>query len=275
MFVVPKNGGDPDNNIDDDNNGLSQTGTTIKGGTITLSVGGEPGSTSYNSTYDFAVYKTNGIGDYVFLDADADGIQDAGEGGIAGVTVKLRNSSGTVLATTTTDVNGYYSFYDPAQYGTYNYQLQFVTPTGYTPSPANQGSDDNKDSDPVSGIIPAFTVPNGTWNNSFDAGFSTTLSLGNRVWNDANNNGLNDSENGITRVTMNLYTDANNDNVADRASIQTQTTDANGYYQFNNLQQSNYIVRVVTPSGYMSSAVNGGDPDNNNNIDDNGQIIAW
>ncbi|MBK6935630.1 MAG: carboxypeptidase regulatory-like domain-containing protein [Chitinophagaceae bacterium] len=242
MFVVPKNGGDPDNNIDDDNNGLSQTGTTIKGGTITLSVGGEPGSTSYNSTYDFAVYKTNGIGDYVFLDADADGIQDAG--------------------------------YDPAQYGTYNYQLQFVTPTGYTPSPANQGSDDNKDSDPVSGIIPAFTVPNGTWNNSFDAGFSTTLSLGNRVWNDANNNGLNDSENGIAGVTVNLYADANNDNVADGASIQTQTTDANGYYQFNGLQQGNYIVGVVTPSGYMSSAVNGGDPDNNNNIDDNGQIIA-
>lgn len=274
MYVIPKNGGDPDNNIDDDNNGLTQSGTTIKGGTITLSVGGEPGSTSYNSTYDFAVYKDNGLGDYVFLDANTNGIQDAGEGGIAGVTVKLKNTSGTVLATTTTDANGYYYFYDPSQYGTTTYSIQFVTPSGYSPSPSNQGSDDSKDSDPVGGVISNVTVPIGTWNNSFDAGFSTTLSLGNRVWYDANNNGLNDSENGIAGVTVNLYADTNNDNVADGTIIQTKVTDANGYYQFDGLAQGNYIVGVVTPAGYMSSSVNGGDPDNNNNLDDNGQVVA-
>lgn len=278
MYVIPKNGGDPDNNIDDDNNGLSQSGTTIKGGTITLSVGGEPGSSSYNSTYDFAVYKTNGLGDYVFLDANANGIQDAGEGGISGVTVKLRNSSGTVLATTTTDANGYYYFYDPAQYGTYNYQLQFVTPVGYSPSPANQGSDDNKDSDPVSGIIPTFTVADGTWNNSFDAGFYLPIvNLGDKVWYDLNNNGVLDGlETGISGVTVNLYKDASGDNIPDGAAIATTTTNATGNYSFSNLAPGNYIVGAVIPANYTASATaaTSSNPNNDTNNDNNGINIT-
>jgi hypothetical protein len=173
MFKSPVNGGDPDNDIDNDNNGVTQNTTTgiIKGQTITLGAGGEPGNTSYNGTYDFGIFKTNGLGDYVFLDNNANGVQDAGEGGISGVTVNLRNTSGTLLESTTTDANGYYVFYDPAQYGVYNYNIEFVTPQGYTASPANQGGNDDKDSDPVGGTIANVNVPNGTWNRSFDAGF--------------------------------------------------------------------------------------------------------
>jgi SdrD B-like domain len=171
MFITPKNGGDPDNDIDNDNNGLSQTGSIIKGGTITLTLGGEPGASSSNATYDFAIYKNNGLGDFVFLDADADGVQDAGEVGLSGVTVRLKNTAGTILATTTSDATGYYYFYDPAQYGTNTYNIEFVTPSGYTPSPSNQGADDTKDSDPVGGVISNVNVPNGTWNYTLDAGF--------------------------------------------------------------------------------------------------------
>jgi len=50
------------------------------------------------------------IGDRVWSDTDGDGLQDAGETGISGVTVKLYNSSGTLLSTATTDANGYYLF---------------------------------------------------------------------------------------------------------------------------------------------------------------------
>ena len=69
--------------------------------------------------------------------------------------------------------------------------------------------------------------------------------------------------NGIRNVTVNLYKDDNNDNVADGASLATLVTDANGYYTFINLAPGNYIIGAVIPNGYMSSAVNGGDPDNN------------
>jgi len=62
--------------------------------------------------------------------------------------------------------------------------------------------------------------------------------------------------------------------VADGAAIATKTTDANGYYLFTTLAPGNYIVGVIIPNGYISSSINGGDPDNNINLDDNGQVLA-
>lgn len=101
-----------------------------------------------------------------------------------------------------------------------------------------------------------------------------TLTLGNRVWYDTNNNGINDaSENGIRNVIVKLYTDADNNNVADGASIASTTTDMNGNYSFTGLSAGNYIVGVVRPNGYISSSVNAGDPDNNTDNDDNGQVV--
>ncbi|HNP54799.1 MAG TPA: SdrD B-like domain-containing protein, partial [Ferruginibacter sp.] len=113
-------------------------------------------------------------------------------------------------------------------------------------------------------------------NTTVDAGFiQAVLALGNRVWYDTNNDGLNgSSENGIANVTVNLYADANNDNVADGSAIATRTTDASGYYSFTALAPGNYIVGAVLPAGYVSSNVNGGDPDNNINLDDNGQVLV-
>lgn len=74
---------------------------------------------------------TNGsIGDYVWNDINKNGIQEAGEPGIAGVTVRLINATtNTVIATTTTDATGKYIFNDVVAG---SYQVEFVTPAGYT-----------------------------------------------------------------------------------------------------------------------------------------------
>ena len=99
------------------------------------------------------------------------------------------------------------------------------------------------------------------------------MALGNRVWYDADNNGINNYyEDGIRNITMKLYKDNDNNNIADGAAITTTTTDANGYYSFANLAPGNYIVGAVMPAGYVSSNINGGDPDNNINNDDNGMV---
>jgi hypothetical protein len=50
------------------------------------------------------------IGDKVWNDANMNGVQDAGEAGMAGVAVKLLNGAGAVITTTTTDANGNYLF---------------------------------------------------------------------------------------------------------------------------------------------------------------------
>jgi hypothetical protein len=50
------------------------------------------------------------IGDTVWLDLDADGLKDSTEDGIPGVVVTLRDSQGSLLATTITDSQGHYQF---------------------------------------------------------------------------------------------------------------------------------------------------------------------
>jgi uncharacterized repeat protein (TIGR01451 family) len=77
---------------------------------------------------------TGQIGDFVWKDTDGDGIQDAGEPGIAGLTVTL---TGPVSATTTTSASGKYLFSNlPA--GTYT--VSVGTPSGLTPTLTGAGT---------------------------------------------------------------------------------------------------------------------------------------
>jgi SdrD B-like domain len=253
---------------------------TVPSGAVTTRVA-FGGNGSYTKTDNWCVTTTppasNGsIGDRVWFDADGDGIQDASEtGGLTGITVQLKNSAGTVIATTTTNATGNYLFSGlPA--GTYKVVFP-VSISGAVVTGQNVGGDDNVDSDAsqTTGETGNIVLAAGQNITNVDAGYCpTTLELGNRVWNDVNNNGINDGEAGIAGVTVNLYKDDNNDNVADGAAIATLTTDASGYYQFVNLGPGNYIVGVITPAGFVSSAVNGGDPDNDINLDDNGQVTV-
>nr|HPH84366.1 SdrD B-like domain-containing protein [Ferruginibacter sp.] len=213
------------------------------------------------------------IGNLVFKDANGNGVQESTETGISGVTVKLLNTSGTVLSTTTTNSSGVYGFSNLAA-GSYN--VSFTTPSGYTASPANVGSDDTKDSDPVAGIVSGITLGVGQANATVDAGFiPSILAVGNQVWYDTNNDGINNStEKGIVGITVKLYKDDDNNNIADGAAIATKTTDGTGKYSFTALAPGNYIIGAVIPAGYVSSSIHGGDPDNNVNGDDNGHVLS-
>jgi hypothetical protein len=81
---------------------------------------------------------------FVFNDTNQNGIQDAGETGIAGVAVTITDGT-SILGTTETGPDGIYYFFVPA--GTYT--IFATTPQGYTTSPPNVGSDDTIDSDGV------------------------------------------------------------------------------------------------------------------------------
>lgn len=61
-------------------------------------------------TYDFGYRGLSSLGDRVWLDADADGVQDAGETGINGVVVTLFDSFGNQVASQTTAGDGNYTF---------------------------------------------------------------------------------------------------------------------------------------------------------------------
>lgn len=84
------------------------------------------------------------IGNFVWYDTNMNGIQDAGELGVTGVTVHLFDCAGNMVATDTTDADGLYLF-EGLQPG--DYYVHFVLPDGHQFSPQDQGSDDALDSD--------------------------------------------------------------------------------------------------------------------------------
>jgi uncharacterized repeat protein (TIGR01451 family) len=87
---------------------------------------------------------TFSLGDTVWEDLDADGFQDDGEPGIAGVAVNLHECASTLADSTTTDASGVYSFTDLAPG---DYYVQFVPPTGYAFTLQDQGGGDIVGSD--------------------------------------------------------------------------------------------------------------------------------
>jgi hypothetical protein len=84
------------------------------------------------------------LGGQLFIDADGDGIRDAGEAGAAYTIVELLDATGAVVATAMTEADGGYSFADVAAG---SYRVKVWAPAGYHFTLANQGSDESADSD--------------------------------------------------------------------------------------------------------------------------------
>ncbi len=64
------------------------------------------GSLTQEGEACFFVQACGVIGNYVWVDENLDGYQDAGEPGIPNVTVNLYNRNGVLVATTVTDAQG-------------------------------------------------------------------------------------------------------------------------------------------------------------------------
>ncbi|HEC2177923.1 TPA: carboxypeptidase regulatory-like domain-containing protein [Staphylococcus delphini] len=181
------------------------------------------------------------LGDKVWDDTNKNGIQDAGELGIPGVKVTLKDSDGKVIEQTETNANGKYVF-DNLKNGIYT--VDFETPEGYTASPQNQGNDALDSDGPTSaqGII-----SDGN-NLTVDQGFYLTeiptQNVGDKVWEDLNKDGIqDDDEPGIANVTVTLKD-------ADGNIVGTRTTDVKGNYLFEDVKEGEYTIDFETPEGY-------------------------
>jgi hypothetical protein len=126
------------------------------------------------------------LGDFVWHDLNRDGIQQAGEPGIANVTVTLYNAQGVAVGTDVTDGNGHYYFPD-LQPGEYYIGVATTLNDGLTLSPQDQGTDDALDSDvsQITGRSALTTLVAGENDPTWDAGYYTPFaSIGDRVWRD-------------------------------------------------------------------------------------------
>jgi hypothetical protein len=228
------------------------------------------------------------IGNYVWFDKDGDGIQDPDEDPIAGVKVYLYDGD-TLVGTATTDADGHYYFGGPDDTNGHvkphtDYQIRIALDDDALDGKvvtAKDTTSDSADSDGDDGVLNngfttiAYTTgAAGQNNHDLDFGFVIPkVAIGSLVWDDTNNNGIqDDGEKGIQGATVTLL-DENGDPVA---GVDPVTTDENGKYCFCDLPEGTYKVKVTPPSDDYkpSDTQNGADNDdtaNDSNIaEDNG-----
>jgi hypothetical protein len=185
---------------------------------------------------DFGYQGTASVGDRVWLDTNGNGVQDAGEAGLNGVTVQLLDGAGNVLASATTSGDGNYSF---SRLNGGNYSVRIVAaslPPGVT---------ETYDLDGVATTnVAAFSLNPGDSRTDLDFGYRGRASVGDRVWLDANGNGVQDAgETGINGATVQLINSSSN-------ILGVAKTTGDGNYTFNNLSPGTYTVRVASlPAG--------------------------
>ena len=231
VFTVQSAGGNPALDSNPNSTGLT--------GPITLTSG------QTDNTIDAGVYKLASIGDYVWFDANGNGLQDAGtETGVAGVTVDLLNSTGSsTIAVTTTDSNGAYHFTSLTPGA---YEVKFVAPGGDTFTTQTVGGNPALDSNPDStGVTAPVTLTSGQVDNTIDAGLvsSSGAAIGDYVWVDNNADGVQNpgTETGLAGVTVDLL------NGSGTSTIAVTTTDSNGFYHFTSLTPGAYEVKFIAP----------------------------
>ncbi len=218
-------------------------------------------SNQTDNTRDAGIYQYAEVGNYTWIDTDGDGIQDAGESPLAGVTVRLYTSGGTLSGTTTTDATGAYLFtnVEPG-----SYYINFGAVSGYARSVQDRGSDNTLDSDgnQSSGNTATFALTSDASDLTWDQGYYVPASIGDFVWDDLNADGIQDiGEPGVSSVRVDLFRpgfgpDGIAGNADDANSVAFETTASDGSYLFDNLNPGTYYLDFNLPTGYTFSLNN-------------------
>lgn len=230
------------------------------------------------------------VGDFVWIDSNRDGIQDADEKGLAGVELQIVDSEGNPakdingeeVKNVTTGADGKYSFDNlPTLEDGKHYTVKVVkVPAGYEPTKTGQGTQDT-DSSKDSAKTYKDLSQDGAKDDSLDFGFVEpesdvpgSVSVGDFVWVDANGNGIQDEgEEGLSDVVLELVgpdgkpvTDVNGN------PVENVTTRADGKYTFSDLpvleEGQKYTVKVVeVPEGYEPTKTGEGTTDTDSSTD--------
>ena len=183
----------------------------------------------------------------IYRDGNRSASHDSTENPYAGVTVNLLDSAGNVVATTTTDANGGYSF---SKLPAGDYRVKVDT-TG-TLKGLDQTEDPDGVADSTSGTI-SLNNTNRT-QSGVNFGYIENNSISGTIFRDEARNGVKDpSDPRFPSVKVTLLDE--NGNV-----VETTTTDSNGAYKFSHLPDGKYRVKVDT-TGVLNGLEQTLDPD--------------
>ena len=214
--------------------------------------------------FNFGELKYSSIAGYVYEDLNDNGLKEAGEPGIGGVTVELwvwsdaENKYVKTGRSTTTDANGYYQFTDLCPYR--NFRIVEIQPSGYISGKNAAGTLGGTASDPNDWITDIVLTPD-QHGKDYNFGELRVATLSGHVYEDVTlangrtdgtktNNGVMDAgEAGIAGVTIQLW----KWNETDKKYLQIATTktDASGYYEFKGLMPGRYQIIELQPEYYF------------------------
>lgn len=203
-------------------------------------VGGQSGL-----NYNFGELLPGCISGYVYVDANNNGVFDAGESPIAGVELALLDASGNPTGETrVTDETGFYRFCGlaPGLYGVIETQ-----PTGYLDgldAPGTTGGTAHNPGD----LISAIPLTSGAKSKDNNFGELLPASIAGQVFADLDgDNVLDANEPLLAGVTVYLLDSSGN-------RIGSTTTDSNGKYAFVHLRPGVYGVEEVQPANYLEGS---------------------
>lgn len=246
--LVAKGQGD---NAETDSDADPQTGKTTE---LTLAAGAQLLGIDQGVSV-----KRGEVGDLFWNDENYNGVYDEGvdfgvraNGEIKLIGVDVYGNQ--VELTTNTDGVGKYLFTNvvPGKY-----RVQFPDYSSHPQSyMVAKGVGDNprvdSDADPKNGLTDEFTLAPGEKNHTIDAGVADKRgSIGDRVWVDVNENGLqDDGEPGVEGVKVKLRGVVNR--TSEVVELETETNDQ-GIYLFKDLREGIYSVtfdKTTLPAGY-------------------------
>lgn len=244
---------------------------------------GAAGKVDHSISFGFmpAIENPTVLGNRVWLDENSDGVQDIGEPGIPGVVVALNDIGGSTIATRKTDADGGYLF-TGLNAGSFTVVIQSGLPTGMVAVYDEDGMTASPDGSTAVTIAEGAEYMTADFGYNFTSVSDTDLpdmtdtgAFGDRIWNDANGDGVQDQgESGIANVTVSLYNDANADGVYDNL-VGTTTTNQYGNYIFDNLVPDAYVVAVddtSLPAHFGTTP--SGDPDSDSNNTSKPIVVA-
>ncbi|SFV61946.1 hypothetical protein MNB_SV-12-1055 [hydrothermal vent metagenome] len=194
-----------------------------------------------------AFVPTTSLGDFVWLDYDADGIQDKNEIGASGISMELLYKDDSKETNTTTDENGRYIF-EELTAGT-EYKVKAILPDYYRFTQLNAGANRKKDSDinvsdfdnDTTGMTITKTLNENQQYRHFDVGIISTLTITGKAYKQEDNSSM-------EGVTVKLYRDENNNDIIDindtLVSSEVIPDNVDGAYEFTNIFNGDYLVNV-------------------------------
>ena len=194
---------------------------------------------------DFGFVKPAAVGDYVWFDANKDGLQDSDEPALPGITATIVDASGNPVvdasgrpvSAVTTGADGKYTFENllPG-----DYKVSFQAPAGYEATVSDAGADRAKDSNGASASV---SLVQGQTDDTIDFGAVGTGVIGDQLFLDVNQNGGSAPDAG-DKVLAGVKVTLTWTGPGGITRTYETTTDAQGQYKFENLLPGEYKVSV-------------------------------